>query len=274
MVRTNPLPSPANTPLVGNRKLPATSQPLRGAPRYLEISEQLQGEIETGTWGIGAQLDPEAALATRFEVSRFTIRQAMSRLEEKGLISRHRRRGTVVIADRPAALMVQRLQSMDELLQYSPQTRLKILRTTHVEADVALAQLLQCPVGTKWARIEAIRTEAGRSPVCWTEVYVPVDYAEVAGQIGKDNTPAFRVIERVFGIFATDINAELFAGALSRQKAEALDVEPGSPTFIIVRRYRDANGRLFEVSVSEHPAGRFSYSVDLKRTEGSETNRG
>ncbi len=246
----------------------------RPAPRYLEISEQLLREIETGTWRVGAQLDPEAALATRFEVSRFTIRQAMARLEEKGLISRHRRRGTVVIADRPADLMVQRLQSMDELLQYSPQTRLKVLRTTRVDADVALAQLLQCPAGTSWARIEAIRTEAGRSPVCWTEIYVPVDYAEVAGEIGRDNSPAFRVIERAFGVFATDINAELFAGALSRPKAEALDVEPGSAAFIIVRRYRDANGRLFEVSVSEHPAGRFSYSVDLKRSEGSDNHRG
>lgn len=246
---------------------------LHGVPRYLEISDQLQGEILAGTWRIGAQLDPEQVLAVRFEVSRFTIRQAMSRLQQKGLVSRHRRRGTVVIADRPADLIVQQLQSMEELLQYSPRTRLKILRTTRIEADVALAQLLQCPAGSEWARIEAVRTEAGRSPMCWTEIYVPVAYAEVAAQLGQDNTPAFRVIERVFGVFATDINAELFAGALSRQKAEVLGVDAGSPAFIIVRRYRDAGGRLFEVSVSEHPAGRFSYSVDLRRSEGSEAGR-
>jgi DNA-binding GntR family transcriptional regulator len=34
---------------------------------------------------------------------------------------------------------------------------------------------------------------------------------------------------------------------------------------VIVRRYRDAQGQLFEVSVSEHPASRFSYKVSLKR---------
>ena len=70
-------------------------------------------------------------------------------------------------------------------------------------------------------------------------------------------------------MLAADINAELFAGSLSQRKAEALEVAPGSPALIIVRRYRDRNGRLFEVSVSEHPAGRFSYSIDLMRKEGS-----
>ncbi len=217
---------------------------------------------------IGAQLEPEQALATRFKVSRFTVREAMSRLEDKGMISRQRRRGTVVLADRPAQPMVQKLHSMDELLQYSPQTRLALRRVTMIEADIALANLLQCPVGAAWARIETIRTETGRPPVCWSDIYVPSKYAEIAVEIGKTATPTFRLIEKHYGVFATDITAELFAGALSAQKAEALDVEPGSAAFIIVRRYCDSDGRLFEVSVSEHPAGRFSYSIDLTRTEG------
>jgi DNA-binding GntR family transcriptional regulator len=195
----------------------------------------------------------------------------MSRLEESGLISRQRRLGTIVTATQPVEQMVQKLGSMDELLQYAPQTRLKPVRTTIVEADVALAQMLPCSVGTRWARIETVRVEAKRSPVCWSDIYVPAEYAAVAERIGKDSTPVFQLMEQTHGLMAADINAELFAGSLSQRKAEALEVAPGSPALIIVRRYRDANGRLFEVSVSEHPAGRFSYSVDLKRKQGSLT---
>lgn len=246
--------------------------PIEPGPRYLEISEQLQNEIAAGKWPIGEQLEPEQALATRFKVSRFTIREAMSRLEEKGLISRQRRRGTIVLNDRPAQLMVQKLRSMEELLQYSPQTRLEVRRTKIIEVDIALAGLLQCPVGTRWARIETIRTECGRPPVCWSDIYVPARYADIAAQIGKSGTPTFRLIENHFGVFATDITADLFAGALSQEKAEALNVELGSAAFIIVRRYRDSEGRPFEVSVSEHPAGRFSYSIDLTRAKESEAN--
>jgi len=105
--------------------------------------------------------------------------------------------------------------------------------------------------------------------VCWSDIYVPAEFAAVAERIGKDATPVFQIMEQTYGMFAADINAELLAGSLSQRKAEALEVAPGSPALIIVRRYRDRGGRLFEVSVSEHPAGRFSYSVDLKRKEGS-----
>lgn len=238
-------------------------------PRYREIADQIEREIVTGKWSIGEKLAPEQALASQYEVSRFTIREAMSRLEESGLISRNRRRGTVVTSAAPIDQMVQKLGSMDELLQYAPQTRLKVLRTQMVEADVALAQMLACPAGSRWARIETIRVESNRSPVCWTDIYVPAEFANLADQIGKDATPAFRVMEQTYGLFATDINAELFAGSLTQRKAEALEVEPGSPALIIVRRYRDRSGRLFEVSVSEHPAGRFSYSVDLQRKTGN-----
>lgn len=234
-------------------------------PRYKEIADQIQQEISSGKWSVGEKLAPEQALASLYNVSRFTIREAMRRLEKNGLISRQRRLGTVVTASQPVDQMVQKLRSMDELLQYAPETRLKPLRTTIIEADVALAQMLGCSAGTSWAQIEAIRTENKRSPVCWTDIYVPAEYADVAERIGKTSTPAFRVMEQAYGFFATDINAEMLAGSLSKSKAQALKVEPGSPALIIVRRYRDRAGRLFEVSVSEHPAGRFSYSVDLER---------
>lgn len=240
-------------------------------PRYREIADRIQSEIAAGKWLVGEKLAPEQTLASQYDVSRFTIREAMSRLEDSGLISRQRRLGTIVTATQPVEQMVQKLGSMDELLQYAPQTRLKPVRTTMVEADVALAQMLPCSVGTRWARIETIRIEAKRSPVCWSDIYVPAEYAPVAERIGKDSTPVFQIMEQTYGLLAADINAELFAGSLSQRKAEALEVTPGSPALIIVRRYRDANGRLFEVSVSEHPAGRFSYSVDLKRKQGNMT---
>jgi DNA-binding GntR family transcriptional regulator len=234
-------------------------------PRYQEIADQIQHDIASGKWSIGEKLAPEQALASLYNVSRFTIREAMSRLEKNGLISRRRRLGTVVTAIQPVDQMVQKLGSMEELLQYAPETRLKVLRTVTVEADVALAQMLGCPVGTRWAQIETIRTEQKRAPVCWTDVFVPVECADIAAKIGKTATPIFRLMEETFGFFATDINAEMLAGSLPKHKARALKVEPGSPALIIVRRYRDRSGRLFEVSVSEHPAGRFSYSLDLER---------
>ena len=50
--------------------------------------------------------------------------------------------------------------------------------------------------------------------------------------------------------------------------AEALDVQEGTPAMTIVRRYVGNRDRTFEVSVSVHPEGRFTYAMDLERDWG------
>jgi DNA-binding GntR family transcriptional regulator len=233
-------------------------------PQYREIAERLQAEILAGVWPLASRLPPEKQLAESLNVSRFTIREALSLLEDKGLVSRKRRAGTVVSATRLPEVMVQKLGSMHELLQYPPETHLDVLSSERVESDVALARLLGCETGHSWVRLHCIRQNPGHAPVCWTDLYIPEDCAALADRIGRGSRPVYRLMED-FGHFATDIEADLFAGTLSASKAKALYVPPGTATLVIVRRYRDAQGQLFEVSVSEHPASRFSYKVSLKR---------
>lgn len=234
-------------------------------PQYREIAERLQADILAGEWPLGSRLPPEKQLAESLNVSRFTIREALSLLEDKGLVSRKRRAGTIVTATRLPEVMVQQLGSMHELLQYPPETHLEVVGSETVEADVALARLLGCEAGTRWVRLQCIRQHPGNPPVCWTELYVPEGCEGLADMIGRGPLPVFRLMEESFGLFATDITADLFAGTLAAAKARALGVPAGSATLVIVRRYRDETGRLFEVSVSEHPAMRFSYTVALRR---------
>lgn len=239
-------------------------------PQYRDIADRLQADIVGKKWTIGAKLGPEKVLAAHYQVSRFTIRQAMTILEEKGLISRKRRIGTVVTSTDLPDIMVQQLNSMNELLQYPRETHLEPIRSDIIEVDVALSRLLGCDVGSSWTQTQCVRIHPGHSPVCWSDVYVPAQYADIAEKIGKDSTAAFRLMEQTYGLFATDISMDIFAGTLSASKAKALSVDPGVPTLVIVRRYRDSDGRLFEVSVSEHPASRFSYSLTLKRQENGD----
>jgi DNA-binding GntR family transcriptional regulator len=49
--------------------------------------------------------------------------------------------------------------------------------------------------------------------------------------------------------------------------AKRLSVKAGTAALEIVRRYLDASGATFEVSVSVHPAERFSVSMRLKRSQ-------
>ncbi len=53
---------------------------------YLQVAQQLQDLITAGTFAVGARLPAERDLATKFGVSRPTIREAMIALEIAGLV--------------------------------------------------------------------------------------------------------------------------------------------------------------------------------------------
>ncbi|MGR8010685.1 GntR family transcriptional regulator [Streptomyces hypolithicus] len=70
-----------------------------GFPRYAEVADAVQADIETGRIATGARLPAERDLARQHGVNRQTVRESLRLLREKGLVSTDRR-GTVVRNDR------------------------------------------------------------------------------------------------------------------------------------------------------------------------------
>jgi GntR family transcriptional repressor for pyruvate dehydrogenase complex len=62
-----------------------------------QVAERLRREILSGVYAPGEKLRPELELATRFRVNRFTVREAMNKLEQMHLIARRPGTGTVVL---------------------------------------------------------------------------------------------------------------------------------------------------------------------------------
>ncbi|MFC5651473.1 GntR family transcriptional regulator [Paenibacillus solisilvae] len=65
-------------------------------PLYTQIRSYIEDHIRTGRWREGHRLPSETHLARQFEVSRITVKNAMSKLVEEGIIYRIQGRGTFV----------------------------------------------------------------------------------------------------------------------------------------------------------------------------------
>ena len=57
-------------------------------PAYVKIHDQIKKDIDEGVWEIGERLPSERDLAETFEVSRMTLRQAITLLVEEGVLER------------------------------------------------------------------------------------------------------------------------------------------------------------------------------------------
>jgi len=64
-------------------------------PLWLQLAELLHDRIERGE--LTGRLDAETSLARRYGISRDTVRHALARLAEDGLIQSTRGRGTFVL---------------------------------------------------------------------------------------------------------------------------------------------------------------------------------
>lgn len=244
----------------------SVSRRAQPAPRYRRIAQRLIADIRAGRYRVGDVLPSEHDLCERFDASRFTVREALRELTEKGLISRRPRAGSVVTAAEQSSMFTQSLGSVAEMLNYPAQTYREVRETESVRTGRALAQLLKCPVGARWFRIGALRrTPSLVVPLCWTDIYVAPRYARIVRRRDHGRVPVFKQLEEQFGVHVERAQLDVFASSVPRRLARALEVDARSEALTIVRRYYDAAGDNFENTVSIHPGSRYTYSIELRR---------
>lgn len=232
------------------------------APLYARIESLLRDAIAEGRYAVGALLPTEAELCDTLRVSRHTIREALRRLVEAGLVERRQGAGTVVVSREPVRGMVQSLRSIEALFQYAADTRLK--STTRRLQALSAEDAAQIPAeaGAKWLRIEGLRVDEAGRPIAAAEVFVHPRFAAIAlpGQ-----GAIYAAIESRFNVEVTEVVQEISAAAMPPAIAAALGRKPRAIGLRFLRRYLLADGSTMLVSRNWHPAELFTYTTKLKR---------
>ncbi len=97
------------------------------------IEQQLEFLILEGTLRPGEKLPPERELAKQFDVSRPSLREAIQRLEAKGLLLRRQGGGTFV----QSSLWQSFSDPLVELLSDHPESQFDLLETRHALEGIA-----------------------------------------------------------------------------------------------------------------------------------------
>jgi GntR family transcriptional regulator len=245
--------------------------PTMNKPRFSDIALHLKEGITSGHYPVGTLLPTELELRDHYKTSRHTVRAALQELQQLGLVSRRKNVGTRVESATPQVGFQQSLASVEDVLQFGA-THVRVVREVEtVEAKAALARLLGCPEGTAWLRISSLRMdeEQPELPICWTDLYMDPAYTELVERVRESpETLVSTLIEQHYGRRVVEIVQQLQAVAVPAAMARQLGVEPGSAAMQVVRRYLDADGDTIDVTVTLHPADRFSLTMRLQRSAG------
>jgi DNA-binding GntR family transcriptional regulator len=235
-------------------------------PRYRQIAGELISSIREGKFAMGTRMPGELDLMRTYKVSRHTVREALRMLQDMQLIERRRGVGTLVVASESREAYIQSVKHPSELLSYPNDSRLRILSTKSIKLSKSKASEFKCPVNSEWTEISGLRTFISNGlPICALRLLVRPEYSGVADQLGNSKVPVFETIVNKYGECVQKVTVDFFSNIVDEMLADLLGIEVGTPVLKIRRRYFGNNGRVFEVSITEHVESNFNFSFEFNR---------
>jgi DNA-binding GntR family transcriptional regulator len=228
-------------------------------PLYFQIARQLEDAISRGELAPGTRLDNEIELSERLAVSRPTMRKAIERLVNQGLVVRRRGIGTVVVpkaVKRPMALS----SLYEDLAHAGRRPRTEILAVTTRAANPDVAAALSLPEGEPTLYLERLRY-ADDAPLAVMHNYLPSGLVELDGEMLRSQ--GLYQILRARGIQPQVATQTIAARAATNHEARLLEVGRSTPMLTMTRTAFDATGRAIEYGNHAYLADRYSIEVTL-----------
>lgn len=234
-------------------------------PRYMQLAGELREAVLDGKFDAENPFPTETELCKQYDVSRFTVREALRRLQNEGLIARKRGSGTVVqpAAARGGALH-QPLSNVGEILQYARDTSIAYEPHDVGALPATLAEQIGHSTAGTWTSFRGVRKHEGRRrPIAVTEAYFHESLKEAVDQLDLGKGSLFSQIERIAGLAVGKVTQDIQAIPADKRTADDLKIEEGDPVLRILRCYWSPSGDIFEISASLHPGDRFAYSMHI-----------
>lgn len=233
-------------------------------PLYYQLETLLRKAIESGEYASGAPLPSEFEIARRHGISRVTVRQALRRLEDDGLIIRQRGRGTFVAEGARRSGRVERnlgnVRGFEEdMHRLGLDPRAEILEVETVTAQGSLIDLLGVPRDTALLRVRRRGLSHGR-PLWLESRYFPIDIGNVL--LASEELSAAAVmplVEKHSGYRITDIEIALDAAVATERQAHLLNIPLASPVHRYEKRVMGDGSRVLLYMRAVFPAGYFRF---------------
>jgi GntR family transcriptional regulator len=230
-------------------------------PKYAMLRGELERLILAGM-PAHTSLPSERELMNNYGVSRMTVREALSRLVDDGLVYRVHGAGTFV-ADASTITKSLTLTSFSEDIRSRRMEPGSISATLRrVEADARVATALRVSPGTSVAHLERVRTADG-VPMCLERVWIPGDI--LPADFSLDAQPSVYEYLESIGRAPESATQTIQATVLDSAQAALLDVPAQSPALSVTRIAVDSEAREVEFAISLYRADRYDYRLTVKR---------
>lgn len=237
----------------------------RKLPLWYQVSQSLRASILGRTPDAPLRLPTEEQLAGHYGVSVLTMRQALKELEDEGLITRHRRRGTFIEPSAQRGSPVRLLGSVDAIV--AQQSGMSTHLLEHGTAPVSGELAEHFPDLTEVATYHRLRSdEKTGEPTNHAHNYIRPELADRVDLDDLTRWPMTKVLRDVVGVRISRITDTVEATLADPETARLLEVPLLSPILHYTGITYDEDGRALDVARIHYRGDRFSFTVTLDAT--------
>ncbi|WP_406328806.1 GntR family transcriptional regulator [Streptomyces sp. NBC_00203] len=234
----------------------------RKLPLWYQVSQSLRASILGRSPQDPLRLPTEEQLAGHYGVSVLTMRQALKELEDEGLITRHRRRGTFIEPSAQRGAPVRLLGSVDAIVAQQSGMTTELLDHGTVPVSAELAEFFPdlAEVGT-YHRLRS--DEKTGEPTNHARNYVRPELAALIDPEDLVRWPMTKVLRDVVGVRISRITDTVEARLADPETARLLQVPLLSPILHYTGIVHGEDGRALDVARIHYRGDRFSFTVTL-----------
>jgi DNA-binding GntR family transcriptional regulator len=235
------------------------------AKRYVQIFNELRKRVESGQYPIEMRLPTESELCDEFEASRFTVREALRRLVDQGMVHRRQGAGSVVVAAKPKARYVHSLASLSDLAQFALNTHYELLSLTQVALDEKTAADVGGEAGQRWWLMKGLRRNTqGDEVFSYLHSYIPPRLGRYVRELARCVGAFYAHLAERSGEEILDVEHDLRGVRMDADVARHLRCKTGTISMCSLRRYISKRGTVI-ATYNYHVAEQFHYRMKISR---------
>jgi GntR family transcriptional regulator len=237
--------------------------PNKGEALYLQIKDVLIDRIQSGAWKADTLIPTEQELMKEFDVSRTTIRQAISILVQNELLEKKQGRGTVVKQQKLVGNLGQLKGFAEEVVEKGQIPRSKLLRAEYRDDLFHESDMLEVKEGEPILLIERIRF-ADDTPIALERTCWPKEIGDLLLKHDLHQARYYEILEN-YSVYLKSANERITAINATIPEADHLGIRPGEALLEMTRLSHGIHDRPIEYTKTKYRSDQYHYNIQLKR---------
>lgn len=237
-------------------------------PIYYQLKEFLWDIIQE--LEVGAPIPTESEICERFEISRPTVRQAVSALVAEGYLERRKGRGTFVCEPKIRRDFLLVMESFNkEMIDrgYRPETKLISLTLEQPEDEVSEKLMLR--LTEKAYHLRRLRSVQGK-PLFVVDSYIPEKKVPGIDDYDLESNSLHGLLQREFGYTFDKAVRSIEIKLAEPTEADLLNIDAGSPIHYVETVLYLEGGEPLKFARTWYRGDRSKFTYELSRKDISQ----